>query len=217
MTQIIGISGSPVPNSNTDRLIKHILQKSNLESAFIKLSDINIGPCRACKRCVKDNICKIADDFPAVAEKLLKAEALVLGVYTPYGMIDAWTKSFLERLWSMRHIHGQNQGKICITVASGLSAETRTSVLRSLAVELRMEKTRHIAELQIEGNVPCLTCGVGDHCWGSGVKRRHGDVKASSALCKSVEEQSVWKEAAHFGELIGRYIDGDDIILPIVM
>jgi len=85
--KILGISGSPVPNSNTDRLIMQVLKSSKLEYEFVKLSDLSVGPCRACKACVKDNICKVDDDFPELAKKLLDAKALVIGGYTSYGMM----------------------------------------------------------------------------------------------------------------------------------
>jgi len=80
---IIGISGSPVKKSNTDRLVQAILDASGLKSEFVKLSDLSIAPCRACKRCVNDNICKVEDDFPALAEKVKAARAMVIGSYCP--------------------------------------------------------------------------------------------------------------------------------------
>ena len=39
--QIIGISGSPIKNSNTDRLIQAVLESSGLKSEFVKLSKIS--------------------------------------------------------------------------------------------------------------------------------------------------------------------------------
>ncbi len=53
---VLGVSGSPVPNSNTDRAVKAVLEASGLEHDFVKLSDLHIRSCMACKRCVKDNI-----------------------------------------------------------------------------------------------------------------------------------------------------------------
>lgn len=204
--RIIGISGSPVPNSNTDRLVKRVLAESGLEARFVKLSAVNVGPCRACKRCVEDNICKTPDDFPPLAEEVRRADAVVLGAYTPYGTVDAFTKAFIERLWSMRHVRNLNRGKLFVTAVSGLSERGRVSALEALAVELRMERTRLVAELQIEGNVPCLTCGRGDTCWGSGVQRHHGGLGASPGLLRPVETQAVWAEAAAVGKLLGSIV-----------
>ena len=66
--QVLGVSGSPVKNSNTDRLIQAILEASGLEHEFVKLSTKKIAPCRACKHCAEDNVCKVNDDFPALAK-----------------------------------------------------------------------------------------------------------------------------------------------------
>jgi multimeric flavodoxin WrbA len=212
--KIMGISGSPIPNGNTDRLVKQVLASSGMEGEFVKLSDHTVGPCRACKRCASDNVCKVNDDFPPIAARLLETDAIVLGGYTPYGMLDAFTKSFLERLWSMRHVHNLNRGKLVVTAISGLYEEGRLAVLRSMAIEMMMERTRHVAQLQIQGNVPCLTCGYGDDCWGSGAKRLHPGEKASADLCVPVEHQPVWKEATRIGELIGRHFSGESIDFP---
>ena len=62
--QIIGISGSPIKNSNTDRLIQAVLESSGLSFEFVKLSKISVRPCMACLGCKKDNICKVKDDYP---------------------------------------------------------------------------------------------------------------------------------------------------------
>ncbi len=55
--QIIGLSGSPIKNSNTDRLIQAVLESSGLPSEFVKLSNINVRPGIACLGCKKDNVC----------------------------------------------------------------------------------------------------------------------------------------------------------------
>ena len=81
--KVLGISGSPIKDSNTDRLVKTILDATGIESEFVKLSTMNVRPCLACKKCVPDNICKVDDDFPELAEKVKTAQALVIGGYTP--------------------------------------------------------------------------------------------------------------------------------------
>ncbi len=46
----IGISGSPVKNSNTDRAIKQLMDQTGYDTQFVKLSTINVKPCFGCKR-----------------------------------------------------------------------------------------------------------------------------------------------------------------------
>ncbi|MFZ3168752.1 MAG: NAD(P)H-dependent oxidoreductase [Candidatus Methanoperedens sp.] len=68
--QVLGISGSPVNNSNTDRLVKTVLEATGLDYEFIKLSEYYIHPCRACLGCARDNICKQPDDWHIVENKI---------------------------------------------------------------------------------------------------------------------------------------------------
>ncbi len=215
--KILGISGSPIKNSNTDRLVQQILKSSELEYEFIKLSDINVKPCLGCKACVEDNICKVNDDFPKLSQKLRQADAVVVGGYTPYGMIDGFTKAFLERLWSMRHVHSLNEGKYAVSVISGLIPQAIEMAQNSLATEFSMEKMNHVASLNINGNVPCLTCGKGDNCKNSAVTLVFGEgIKASPDYCVEVENQEVFEKAIEVGKLIGQYVQGEKEVQSIV-
>ncbi len=230
--KILGVSGSPIPNSNTDRAVKGVLEFSGIESEFVKLSEIDVKPCQACKRCVNDNICKVDDDFPALANKIREAEALVIGAYCPYGMIDAHTKAFLERLWSMRHVRNLNAGKQVVIIVTGVAPEGISrrrkflerlmkpiikqnlpihEVSRGIAREMRMENMQVVSTIKIRGNVPCLTCGKGSECKMSGVPILFGkSIKATSDLCVCVEDQiKVWKEIKQSGILLGKRISGE--------
>ena len=205
--KILGISGSPVPNSNTDRLILQVLRSSGLEYEFVKLSALNVRPCRACKACAQDNTCKVNDDFPDLAKKLQEAQSLVIGGYTPYGMLDGYTKAFLERLWSLRHQHSLNEKKYVATVVSGLMKKSLEDAQQMMVTELVMEKMNHVEGLNIAGNVPCLTCGYGDVCKNSAIPHLHGkEAKASTDYCVAVEEQPVWEKATQTGKLLGQYV-----------
>lgn len=215
--RILGISGSPVPNSNTDRLVLQVLKASKLDYEFVKLSSINVRPCLACKACVEDNLCKVKDDFPALAQKMREAEAVVIGGYTPYRVLDGFTKAFLERLWSMRHLHSLNEKKYVVTIIAGLFKEIRDSALNAMAVELQMERMHHVAEFGIEGNVPCLTCGYGDACKNSGIPHVFSEkIIASPDHCVAVEERPVWAEATKTGQLLGQYLRGETQTIPCI-
>lgn len=204
--EVLGISGSPIKNSNTDRLVKTVLDATGLDSEFVKLSKINVRPCLACKKCVPDNICKVRDDFPELAEKIKKSKALIIGAYIPYGQIDGFTKALLERFWSLRHVNNLLRGKLCATILTGLMPDALDNVNQSLAAEIReYERMDLIGQLTIKGNIPCLTCGKGDECEMSGLKVMHGpDAKTSDFGYSRVEDQNkVWEEATRIGRLIG--------------
>jgi len=204
--EVLGISGSPIKNSNTDRLVKAVLDATGLKYEFVKLSKINVRPCLACKKCVPDNVCKVRDDFPELAEKIKKAKALIIGAYIPYGQIDGFTKALLERFWSMRHVNNLLRGKLCATILTGLMPDTLDSVNQSLAAEIReYERMDLVGQLTVQGNLPCLTCGEGNECEMSGLKVMYGpNAKTSDFRYLRVEDQNeVWEEATRIGRLIG--------------
>lgn len=210
--QALGISGSPVKNSNTDRLVQSILDSTGLESEFVKLSKINVRPCFACKKCVQDNICKVKDDFQELAEKIKNVKALIIGAYTPYGQIDGFTKALLERFWSLRHMNNLLRGKLCVTVLTGLDTRVLDNVNQSLADEIKLyERMDLLGQLTVQGNVPCLTCGEGDECKMSGMKIMYGpDAKTSDFGYSRVEDQrEVWENAVRLGRLIGERLQKD--------
>ena len=207
--EVLGISGSPVKNSNTDRLVKAVMNATGLESEFVKLSRIDVRPCLACKKCVPDNVCKVKDDFPELAEKIKKAKALIIGAYIPYGQIDGFTKALLERFWSLRHVNNLLRGKLCATVLTGLMPDVLDNVNQAMAAELKeYERMDLIGQLTVQGNLPCLTCGEGDECEMSGLKVLYGpDAKTADYEYSRIEDQKeVWEEAIRIGRLIGERI-----------
>lgn len=204
--KVLGISGSPIKNSNTDRLVRTILDATGLESEFVKLSRINVRPCFACKKCVPDNICKVKDDFQELAEKIKTADALIIGAYSPYSQIDGFSKALLERFWSFRHRKNLLKKKLCATVLTGLNPRVLDAINTSLATEIRdMERMELMGQLTIQGNLPCAFCGEGDECEMSAFQLLYGpDAKTSEVGYTRVEDQKeVWEEAKRIGRLIG--------------
>ncbi len=180
-TEVLGISGSPIPNSNTDRAVQEVLKQTGLETEFVKLSDLDFSPCRACLGCVNSNECVVDDDAQGLAQKFRAVPAFVLGGYTPYSSLDAWTKAFMERMYCSRHIIGGNVGKLGVAVVTtacrpgvpNLPPASETA-LGQLGLWMMMEGMENLGSLVVEGNVPCIRCGHGDACELSGLKVIHG-------------------------------------------
>jgi multimeric flavodoxin WrbA len=66
--KVIGVSGSPISNSNTDRAVQAVLEATGLETEFIKLFGHTVAPCKACLGCLKTSRCVIQDDGVDLAE-----------------------------------------------------------------------------------------------------------------------------------------------------
>jgi len=206
--QIIGISGSPIKHSNTDRLIQAVLESSGLSAEFIKLSKIDVRPCIACLGCKKDNICKVKDDFPELGEKVRKAGAIVVGGYSPYGAVDGFSKAFLERLFSLRHQNGLNRGKLAVVVTTGIGrgAPGLEETSDQIAHALKLEGMDVLGQLKVIGNPECMVCGYGESCPMSALPWIFGDdTRVTSDKFSNVEDQmETWEQAKILGKEIAR-------------
>jgi multimeric flavodoxin WrbA len=206
--QIIGISGSPIKNSNTDRLIHAVLESSGLSTEFVKLSKINLRPCIASPGCKKDNICKPKDDFQELAVKVRQTGAIVVGGYSPYGAVDGFTKAFLERLFSLRHQNGLNRGKLAVVVTTGIGrgAPGLEEASSQIAHALMLEGMNVLGQLKVTGNPECMVCGYGQTCPMSALPWIFGDdTTVTPEKFSKVEDQTeTWKQAKALGQEIAR-------------
>ena len=210
--QILGISGSPINKSNTDRLVQTVLDSRGLTSEFVKLSKVQVRPCIACLGCREDNICKVKDDFPELAEKVRKAGALVVGGYSPYGAVDGFAKAFLERLFSLRHQNGLNRGKLAVVVTTGIGrgAPGLEEASNQITHALKLEGMEVLGQLKAIGNPECMVCGFGESCPMSALPWIFGeDTKVTPEKFSKVEDQTeTWQQAQELGRQIASKLRG---------
>ena len=208
-TEILGISGSPIPNSNTDQAIKAVLEATGMVWEFVKLSDLTMQPCRACLGCKDSNTCVVKDDAQELAGKFRAAKGFVLGGYTPYSSLDGRTKTFMERMYCLRHQTGLNRGKpgvavlttACNPTAEGLPPASQIAT-QQIAFWMMEEGMNNLGTMVLIGNVPCIRCGYGDQCEMSGVKMLHGPAATvqSVGVQKFSLQQTVQQQAKELGE-----------------
>ncbi|MBZ0154857.1 MAG: flavodoxin family protein [Alphaproteobacteria bacterium] len=211
--KVLGVSGSPIPDSNTDRALKAALEATGVETEFLKLSDYSVEPCRACLGCVATNRCVIEDDGVLLAEKAREADALIIACYTPYSSVDGRTKAFLERLYPLRHLRGLMAGKpggviVTTAVPEGAAGLPPAFDMAKNAVMFYMmeEGMRFEGAVRVMGNVPCVKCGNGDDCSMSGLKMLNGpDATVASVGIRRFEDQGdAVREAVDLGRKIAR-------------
>ena len=174
MATILGISGSPIHKSNVDQTIQAILEATGAKTRFIKLSQMNIRPCIGCLGCAKDNHCRQQDDYAKdIENEVREAKALVIGGYPAFGTVDAFTKSFMERLYSLRHQRQLLKGKLGVAVAGGYKGNEK--VKDFLETFFKTQQFQHVGTIVTCGNATCLSCGFGDHCALSNVPMVFGE------------------------------------------
>lgn len=179
--KVLGVSGSPIKNSNTDRALKIVLEATSMKSEFIKLSDYNLGPCDACLGCIKTNRCIKKDDGVMLAEKTYKADAVIIAGFTPYYSLDSRTKAYMERLYPLRHRHGLMAGKpggaiITSAIPHGQEGRPPAAEIGIQAIKdfMMEEGMKFIGGVSLVGNVPCVRCGQDGQCQMSALKMVHG-------------------------------------------
>jgi multimeric flavodoxin WrbA len=108
--KVLGISGSPRRNGNTELLLRELLRSaeaSGLETELVILSELNISPCTSCDSCQKDGQCVVNDDMQPMYRKILEADYFVLASPIYFRGVSAQMKTFIDRcqaLWSRKYI-----------------------------------------------------------------------------------------------------------------
>jgi len=118
------------------------------------------------------------DDWPAIGEKMLLAEAIVFGAPNYYGMISALGHACLERTYSFRHREVFSlAGKLGVAV--GVDGGSQDSpVVAYIERMFQSNKMAVAGTAYVDGFSQCYTCGFGEDCAVGGVVGRHGFLEA---------------------------------------
>ncbi|MEK6796968.1 MAG: flavodoxin family protein [Spirochaetota bacterium] len=126
---VVALNGSPKENGNTAQALKLVtdeLGKEGISSEMIHIGNKAREGCRACGSCAKTGVCIIADDIVnGTAEKIERADGLILGSPVQYASIAGSMKNFLDRLFfSHRRIVRHKVGAAVVAVrrSGGMSA-----------------------------------------------------------------------------------------------
>lgn len=107
---VLGISGSPRRNGNTELLIREFMKGAESrghETELIILSELKISPCTSCDSCQKTGKCVINDDMQLMHKKLLEVDYIAFASPIYFGGVSAQLKSLIDRcqtLWSRKYI-----------------------------------------------------------------------------------------------------------------
>lgn len=103
VNEVVGFSGSPRKNGNSDILLKSILSgvaSENITSDSLNLTNIQFQGCIGCERCRKDKICTgLVDGMSLIYNKIISSKGLVLVSPTHNYNITSWMKAFIDRLY----------------------------------------------------------------------------------------------------------------------
>ncbi|MBP5287754.1 MAG: flavodoxin family protein [Elusimicrobiales bacterium] len=105
MKKIIIINASPRKNWNTAQLMKEALkgaESSGAETEYTDLYDLDFTGCRSCLVCKlktgKHPGCAWKDDLSPLIDRILAADAVIMGIPIYYGEPPAQLRALMERL-----------------------------------------------------------------------------------------------------------------------
>lgn len=159
VNEVIGFSGSPRKNGNSDILLKSILSgvsQENITSDFLNLTNIQFQGCIGCERCRKDKICTgLVDGMSLIYNRIISSKGLVLVSPTHNYNITSWMKAFIDRLYCFYNFENDrprswssqfsNQGRKAIIAAiceqeaaedMGFTLEAMKKPLEALGYEI---------------------------------------------------------------------------------
>jgi multimeric flavodoxin WrbA len=102
--KVLAIGGSMREESNTNKLVKKIAEAAGAEYEFLEFKNINIKPCTGCMECMmNEGQCPIDDDMVETYDKLMTADALIVGSPTYYLDVSAAVKALIDRSMALNY------------------------------------------------------------------------------------------------------------------
>ncbi len=174
--KIIGFSAGVVGrDSNVDRMVKVIMEKTGYKSEFVKLTDLNYFACKGCVwLCAQPQVCQLEDDLFPYYQKVKEADAVVLGSPIHMATVSVTMLSFVSRFWGYRHVSIPIAKKPFILALCG-GGDMRTSeedfrrALRPYAVSI-VDVVSYYSRIP-----PCYRCGRHQECVIGGAYQIWGD------------------------------------------
>lgn len=102
--KVLGFTGSPRNNGNTEILVKTALEGADdagADTEVFNLSNMSINPCKACMHCKEnEGKCGTLDDMQNIYKKIQDADAFILGTPVYMWQMTAQAKLFTDRLYA---------------------------------------------------------------------------------------------------------------------
>ena len=123
MKKILIISSSPRRNGNSQLLCEQFKKGAEEKGHIVnlvRLMDLNIGFCRACDCCMRnDGVCILKDDMAELLHQFQEADVLVLATPVYFYGISAQMKTFIDRTYPIWQHLGKKEVYYIISAGLG--------------------------------------------------------------------------------------------------
>jgi multimeric flavodoxin WrbA len=115
---ILGLVASPRQFGNSELFTKEISRHIDGEYTLklIRLTSLNIKPCKGCYACIVDKPCPNVDDMTFLLHELMAADAVIIASPVYYLGANSIIKKILDRGFLFYTVLRQTYGKPCILV-----------------------------------------------------------------------------------------------------
>lgn len=192
--RVLGVSAGVVGReSNVDRMVRALIEKTSEDHDFIKLNDLNYVACKGCSwLCAKPQLCMLEDDLKPIVKMVRDADAVILGSPIYFGTVSPTMLSFISRLWGFRHVDYVMKDKPFVLVLSGIDAERRTPG-EDFQQALSVYKVDVLDTIKYSSKIPpCYRCGRHQECSIGGAFRLWGE--ESHTLTITPEMFNRWED-----------------------
>ncbi|MFP4481969.1 MAG: flavodoxin family protein [Thermovirgaceae bacterium] len=161
---ILALHSSPVQKGNLESMVLRIAEASGISFEMIRLSDLDIKPCKGCLECTKTRRCIHDDDMSKLYDQLEKAEGFVIGGVNYNDRLNATGHLFLERLYPLYHHEPVFRGKpVAIAAVGGEDPAPASQDLEDYLEKIWCFDITGRVSFK-SGIYPCFSCGFGTKC-----------------------------------------------------
>ena len=96
--KILAICGGMRQDSNTNKLVKKVAEATGFNYEIADFCKLEVKPCTGCSECMmNEGRCPIEDNMQGLYDKLLEADAIILGSPTYFMNMSGAVKCFIDR------------------------------------------------------------------------------------------------------------------------
>ncbi|HSW58426.1 MAG TPA: flavodoxin family protein [Dehalococcoidales bacterium] len=142
---VVAIGASPRLNSNTSFLIDQVLdeiKREGINTEKFVLSRYKISPCYGHDDCGSLQECRIQDDAPAILEKVVEADAVILASPIYMYSVTAFMKIFMDRTYFFYTHDRRPKAKVAgfIAIGGGAGADETIQEMKKLLGPSKIRK-----------------------------------------------------------------------------
>lgn len=141
--KVLGISGSPRKNGNTEILLKYALEpfrERGWDVSEFLLSEKTVNPCCGCDGCEGTGRCMIQDDDMSILyDEYESCDALIIGSPAYYRNVTAQLKSVFDRSYAVKSkkpLKGKAGGAISVGRGEGGGQSLVLSIIHNFYLSM---------------------------------------------------------------------------------